>query len=157
MSTSRTGTWSDGFTLVETLVVISILALLLSITYPNLRALYRTDLDRAAMMLASTIQHLHSEAVSKNRFHRLNFDLERGEYWVTIPRADGPQDSTLLKPARLPGDIHILEVSASGQPSILFSPLGWTQRATIRLEDEEGRQMVLTTVPLTGRVKLSGE
>lgn len=154
MPTSRTGTWIKGFTLIELTVVIFILGLALVLTFPSFQALYQGDIKRSALRLAATIQYLHEEAISKNRFYRLDFDLDRGEYWAN---AIGEQaKSAILKRNYLPGGVHFLDISTpNGQPSILFSPQGWTGRASIILEDEGGLRLVLQTSPLTGRVRIS--
>lgn len=145
---------NKGFTLIELIVVIFILGLALTLTFPRLQALYRGDVKRGALVLAATIQYLHEEAISKNRFYRLDLDLERGEYWASV--IEGELKSAILKRNYLPSGVRFLEISTpDGQPTIPFSPQGWTGRAAIILEDEDGQRLVLETSPLTGRVKIS--
>ncbi len=153
MPTSRTGTWAEGFTLIELIVVIFILGLTLALTFPNFQALFRGDIKRASLRLAATIQYLHEEAISKNRFYRLDFEPDRGEYWASV--IDGEVKSVIIKRDYLPEGVHFLDISTpAGQPSILFSPQGWMGQVTIILEDDEGRRFILEASPLTSRVKI---
>jgi general secretion pathway protein H len=76
----------DGFTLVEMLVVLGLVALLLTISLP-----YSTSsgdarkLDAAAQIIAAKLRETQTESLSSNRERSLTLDIEKGLLVQTDP------------------------------------------------------------------------
>jgi prepilin-type N-terminal cleavage/methylation domain-containing protein len=80
----------SGFTLVEMLAVIVILALIASMVTVNWRAMLpKAELNSAVRMLASAIQSAHSEAISRNAVYRIEYDLDKHRYRINTPFKQG--------------------------------------------------------------------
>lgn len=75
---------AQGFTLIEILIVIALIALVSAIAIPSLGVGLKINIDAAARNLASIVRTTHDEAVLKGQIYRVAFDLENHEYWVEI-------------------------------------------------------------------------
>lgn len=71
-----------GFTLIETLAVVLIFALLAGLALPNLGLRSGRMLDDEATRLAATLEFGRQRAVMTGVPHRLVLDLDAGTYWL---------------------------------------------------------------------------
>ena len=79
----RGGTGPRGFTLLELLVVVSVLTVLMLIAVPSMQSmLTRNHLKAAAQSIAEDLQWTRSEAIKRNRILRVAFDVEHWCYGV---------------------------------------------------------------------------
>ncbi len=89
----------SGFTLIEIIVVLAIVALITSLGVKGFRSLARSDLRASATNLAGAMRFLFDRASTTGKVHRLVFDFENGRYWAEqsddrffIPRdAESPE------------------------------------------------------------------
>lgn len=72
----------SGFSLLEMLVVIALIALLSLTALPNITSAFRVSLNSAARELASTIKEAYNSTVVTGQVHRIVFNLKEGTYWV---------------------------------------------------------------------------
>ena len=103
MPTSKAGTCesaTEGFTLVELLVVLSILAIALAYAVPKIAGGETAELKGSARRLLYTIRRLSDEALFTKEKRVLTLDLDNREYW----EGDGRTKS------RLPGHVSIRSV-----------------------------------------------
>jgi prepilin-type N-terminal cleavage/methylation domain-containing protein len=77
-----------GFTLIELVVTMSIIAALLLVMVPIISNVLGVDQRKASRELASTLRYLNDEAVVRNAPMRLAYDLDHNTWWVEA--ADGP-------------------------------------------------------------------
>jgi prepilin-type N-terminal cleavage/methylation domain-containing protein len=82
---------TDGFTLLEVIVVVALVALLSVFTLPQISAVFKVSLRTSAREIASHTKEAYNAAVMTGRVHRMVWDLEKDEYWVE----SGPTDLTL--------------------------------------------------------------
>jgi type II secretion system protein H len=71
-----------GFTLIEVLVVLVIIALVGTTAVVGIRRLARTDLRQNALKLSGAIRYLFDRASATGKLHRLVVDFEQGRYWA---------------------------------------------------------------------------
>jgi prepilin-type N-terminal cleavage/methylation domain-containing protein len=71
-----------GFTLVELLVTMALIALIGAFSVPRLTSVFRISLGSSAREIASTVKETYNAAVMTGRVHRVAFDLKKGEYWA---------------------------------------------------------------------------
>ncbi len=71
-----------GFTLIEVMIVLVIVALVTVMTVVGLRSLFKTDLRATAARMAGTIRYLFDRASTTGRVHRLVLDFDNGKYWA---------------------------------------------------------------------------
>ncbi len=82
---------AEGFTLVEIIVVIALMALLTVFTLPQIASVFKVSLRAASREVASIAKEAYNAAVMTGRVHRIVYDLEKDEYWVE----SGPSDLLL--------------------------------------------------------------
>jgi general secretion pathway protein H len=73
-----------GFTLIEVMIVLVIVALITVVTVTGLRSLFKTDLRATATRMAGSIRYLFDRASTTGRVHRLVLDFDNGKYWAEV-------------------------------------------------------------------------
>src|SRR5215470_4116404 len=73
-----------GFTLIEIMVVLAIVALFMTGVIVSARSLVKTDLRSASSQMASGIRYLFDRARSTGKYYRLVIDLDAGRYWAEV-------------------------------------------------------------------------
>jgi len=73
-----------GFTLLEILIVIALVAMVSAIAIPSLGVGLKVNIDAASRNLASIVRTTRDEAVLKGQIYRVAFDIEKGQYWAEI-------------------------------------------------------------------------
>ena len=158
---------SSGFTLLELTVVLFIVGLLLVIVVPHLGDVGGARLEATAKRLAAVVRYLSGEAALQNRPYRLNYDLDKHTYWITVltPTADGAEfqedESLLSRPVQLPQAITFADVQAPGIGRVStghvythFLPQGYTDPTLIHLRDQRSHVMTVFIPPLTGEARV---
>ena len=160
---SRVDSVERGFTLIEVSVFLLIVAVLLAFVTPRFRALTEYELKSSSRRLAGTIRYLFNEAVIHHTHYRLNYDLKKDEYWVTLDEGKEFKEdpSVLSSRVRLPGSIYFEDIVTQGRGKVYdgetftqFFRQGWAEETIIHLADERGRHYSLLIMPLTGRVRI---
>jgi general secretion pathway protein H len=75
---------TGGFTLIEIMVVIAIVALMIGGAIKGLRSLRRTDLREATTHMSGAVRYLFDRASTTGKVHRLVIDIDSGKYWAEI-------------------------------------------------------------------------
>ena len=81
----------DGFTLIEMIVVVAIIALMSIFILPNVSSYFQLNLNSATRAMASTIKETFNQTALTSRVFRIAYDLKKNEYWV-----EGGTSSILL-------------------------------------------------------------
>jgi prepilin-type N-terminal cleavage/methylation domain-containing protein len=138
---SKTGT--GGFSLIETLVVISILALTAIVTIPNMIA-WRSGMQlRAAVNeLRNDLESAKTQAVKENAKVTVAFDPTAGQYRMTYPDQDNK--TILLKSQTFPAGVRIATENPAHTLDSLgnqasFSSRGTAGACTIVLANQKGK------------------
>jgi len=171
-----------GFTLLEILVVIALMALFVTFALPRFQTKLELDLKRQARMLSGTIQFLYNQAALKNKTYRLRYRLEgdRHSYWVESssekimlgaqkeePRqkqaSPFAMDKNLLKkPVKLEKNLKFKDILTESQPLPIthgdaythFFPHGYAEQTRIRIENKKGQIYTIVVQPLTGGARI---
>jgi general secretion pathway protein H len=159
---------SSGFTLLELSVVLLIFGIAVSFLAPRLRDPERTALAASAARLASTARYLYDEAAYQRIPMRLNLDLDRQLYFVTVLGGDPdapefvPAHSLLAKPVALPDAVAFRDVIlpavgmvTEGTVFAQFSPDGWADPLVVHLRGRAGTDVTMAIEPLTGRTRVA--
>jgi general secretion pathway protein H len=84
VTTRRQRSPASGFTLIEIMVAIAIVALMTGGAIKALRSVRRTDLREATTHMSGAVRYLFDRASTTGKVHRLVIDLETGKYWAEI-------------------------------------------------------------------------
>ncbi len=158
----------NGFTLLELSLVLFIIGLLVTVIMPRLGDLSGTRLESSAQRLAALVRYLNGEAAFSSQLYRLNYDLDKRIYWVSVLAADRdarefiPDASLLARPVQLPASITFVDVHvpsagrvSTGQVYTHFYPQGYTDPTVIHLRDQHSRVVTVTIPPLPAEVGIS--
>ena len=71
-----------GFTLIEILIAIAIIALISALAVPGFNYAFRTNTEGFARQLAGAFRESRDRSLLRHNLVRVNFDLAKQEYWV---------------------------------------------------------------------------
>lgn len=155
----------DGFTLVELVVILLIIAVCITVVFPKFsNALFEQQrLKSSVNKIASIAEYTRQRAVSTHFTHMLNFNIEQGTYWVTAFAPDGrlmPITDGLNLKGQLPEDIRFSGIefpiikSVTGDIiTIEFSPQGWIEPATVYVASSKDSTMGIIMHEMLGYVE----
>lgn len=149
MLTSRAGRDRRGFSLLELLVVLLLLAVSASLVLPSIeRGLKAREVRQSALGLAALARDLRSRAIHEGALQYLLLNPSENSYEV----AGG-------KKILLPSDVRMTAVqggepSAEGMRRFLFFPNGSTLGGEVALSGPEGLSYTVRLDPLLGKVEV---
>ncbi|MFI5400126.1 MAG: prepilin-type N-terminal cleavage/methylation domain-containing protein [SAR324 cluster bacterium] len=106
-----------GFTLLEMLVVMLLMALIAGFTVPLFQTLLEGQVQREATRLSQLIRILRNEALLTQTDFHLVFDLQRQSYWVEARSGDTYRprtDAAVLRTHTLPGSFAVTDLTVMG-------------------------------------------
>ncbi len=155
----------DGFTLIELVVILLIVAACVTIVFPKFSVgfLDQQRLRSSVSRIASVAEYAHQRAVCTHVTHLLHFDIEKGKYWVTAQTSDGkvmPIADGLNLMGRLPEGVQFsgiefqdMRTDSKDVVTIEFSPQGWIEPVTVYVASSEGRKMSIVMNEMLGYVE----
>ncbi len=143
-----------GFTLLELMVVLGLMALIMALVLPGLQRSYYRERDRANLRrLVVALRAARSEAATSRQRVRLFLDLKTGEY-----RLEGSPERGVLTGMRLADARLVWQDQVKQHGYIAFYGDGSSSGGRLRLVDPAGQRHVVEVEVITGRVTLrSGE
>lgn len=72
----------SGFSLIELIVVIALLALISIFALPGISSFFQLSLNSATRDIASVIKEAYNATVITGHVHRIAFDLKENQFWV---------------------------------------------------------------------------
>jgi general secretion pathway protein H len=138
-----------GFTILELIVVIFIIALLAGLVFPSFSGMSGRQLSLDARRTASLLQYLSDSAMASKETYSLEFDLQKSSMSWKGP--DGDKTESLKSLAGV--DLQSKGVTREGLATVFFGPAGITEYIEVLLKDDENR-MKVTLNPISGRAKI---
>ena len=130
---------NSGFTLIEVLTVIAIIAIVASIVLPNVVAwLPRYRLNSGAEEIQSTLQLARLGAIKQNTSATVTFSTATGTFWVSI-------DGRNIKKGRMPAGI-VIDSITSPASKVEFDSRGLANDSTgsILVKNNQGGTKTIT-------------
>lgn len=150
-----------GFTLLELMIIVTILGVTALMVFPKLSAFGVNSGKATTRHLSRLIQHLAQESLATKKYYRLYYDFEAQAYSVKIlqGREFVPVSEGLIAGRKLPEGLSFEDVVTfrhgkvqDGEVYTEFFPLG-VEKTTIHLRDGDA-EWTLIVNSLTGRVKV---
>jgi len=148
---------SQGFSLLELLVVIGIIAIAVTIGFPLLNQ-YAIDknLRSAARDIAADIYNQKERAISENRRCRIIFDVAGNSYKLQRENDTGTAYVDLMDktPSSFSNDIRLTGANFSGGSTITFQTRGTSSFGNLSLVNRRNYTATIT-VNIAGRTNVS--
>jgi Tfp pilus assembly protein FimT len=135
---------AGAFTLMELALVLVVIGVVLAISAPSLRGFFASrQAADAAMTVLTLTKQARSEAVTRGRPCRLNFDPAAGRFWLTVQQTGAftPPSVEMARGLCLPEGVQASLRSQSPEgplPYVQFQPTGRNNVAAIEIEGKQG-------------------
>lgn len=153
-----------GFTLIELVVVLAIIAMALALVLPRLPSSESENLKTSARTLAATLRYLQDRAASGRTTYYLQIEPGTESLKVLEAGADGgdkePDDTLLqkrpLKEGILVADVVIPRLGkvSEGQLRLAIGMGGLRDFVVIHLASRDGSYWTVMAFPWSGKVKI---
>ena len=149
----------SGFTLLEIVLVVAVLALLVGIAVPRLPDMAGTRIHQSARKVSILLKLARSRAIALRRYYRVEVDLETSGLSASY---FGPEGTYItddeIRQVTLK-DSFIADVVNSGEGKVLegkgwvrISPRGFIEPSLIHIHDDQERKVTVAPSPVSGRV-----
>jgi len=137
---------SNGFTLLELIVVIALLGIMLVFTVPRFHeTLFLDESKTGSRWIIGKIQALKEAAVRNQKHYTLHIDLDAERFWETdTSMSTEDLENAALNAEPLPDGIKIADIEyplrgkiSSGSTEITFYKNGYSDKVLIHLQDGE--------------------
>lgn len=117
-SSSKPGAAPAGFTIIELMLVLTLLVLVMTLAVPTFQSVLQDSLDKEVARLGGVIRLARNEAILTRKSFRILFDLKASSYAVEeedqfgrfLPR----DDPKLFRPYTLPDSIELKNLFVYG-------------------------------------------
>ena len=141
---------NKGYTLIELMVVVGIIALLLGLSLNGLYNLIQwSKLNRAAAILSSELKNTQSRAFYEGVYYKIDF-------WEPLDRYRIYKQTEVYKDIQLE-DIDLFNTNFTDD-NLYFYPNGVpSMGGTVTLKNKRGKVLYVIMTPVTARVRVSTE
>lgn len=156
-----------GFTLLEILVVMLIIALIMGIALPRFGALLGSRIKSDMRSLVGAVEFAFFLANSQKKPVRINYDVQSGKYWLSMLQIVDEEKNVgefvdfTDKKKQLSSGVKFVDIfiahSGKVDTGIVFTlctPQGYCEPTTIHLRDDSEHDFTLRLKPLTGEVTI---
>jgi len=152
-----------GFTLIELIVVISLISIMLFFAIPRFQRNVLSDSTKeVSRWILLKIPFIKESAAREQRRYVLHVSLDSNKLWITHEAMlDEALQSAETNGYKLPEDIKLLDVeypnqekTSVGQADIYFNERGYSDKAIIHLENDDNEKISFLIEPFLLRVRL---
>lgn len=154
---------NSGYTLIELVVVITLISIMLFLAIPRFQSAALTDnTKKFSRWIITTIRSLKVAAIRDQKRYILNVSLDSGKFWVS---SDAMSEEELQNAEKagynLPEDVRIIDIEfpfkgkiTGGQVEISFYKADYSDKVMIHVENDNRKQMSFLVEPFLPGVKL---
>lgn len=151
-----------GFTLIELVMVMVIIAIAIGVVLPRMPNLTGTEMDRSARKIGMMTRLVRDRAVTLRRYYRLDIDLEGSRMSALY---FGPEENYIdddqVRSLTLPEPLYFRDVVTDrggkrieGVAEVHFSPKGMIEPVVIHLADRDGNTLSILPDVLGGEIQM---
>jgi len=154
---------NNGFTLIELIVVISLISLMFFFAIPRIQVDILSDNTRkVSQWIMLNISSLKEKAVHDQKRYVLHLSLDSNRLWVSndTMSAEELEDAAAIG-YNLPEDIKLLDVEypgkekiSVGQADIYFYKKGYSDKAIIHITNNDNKVLSFLIEPFLSRARL---
>jgi prepilin-type N-terminal cleavage/methylation domain-containing protein len=151
----------SGFTLLEIVIVVSVLALFVGLAVPRLPDIAGTRIHQNARKVSNILKLARSRAVSLRRYYRVEMDLETNDISISYFGPEGTyiqDDGVRLVSLREGIIVDVVSLSEGkvqeGTGMVRISPRGFIEPALVHIKDNKERFLTVVPSPVSGRVQV---
>ncbi|MBC2715523.1 MAG: type II secretion system protein [Desulfobacteraceae bacterium] len=151
---------NQAFTLIELIVVISMISILLAFSLPRLDISFFSDNDRKiSSWILLNVKSLKENAVKEQSLQILNIDIDNNQMWSS----SGPvtEETPKENEYQIPSGYRLMDVEflnadkvTKGICEIHFYKKGYSDKALIHIEDNDNNQYSYLIEPFLPHVKI---
>ncbi len=155
--------FQKGFTLIELIVVVSIISLMLFFTLPNLRGTLQPQSARdTTRWIMNAEKKLRENAIRHNIRYTLHVDLTAGKIWFSNELMEAEEiERFAAKAVSLSENVVISEIAfplknktVHGSAEIHFYPKGYADKTVIRIHNDRDNKFNLLIEPFLSGVRI---
>lgn len=164
----------QGFTLIELIVVISLISILLAFALPKLNVSFVTDHQRKlSTWIVLTVKSLKENALRDQTLYVLNLDFDNQQMWTekSVTKEETPEEKAVEEKKApeenkysLPEGYRLMDVEfvddkkiKEGIVPIHFYPKGYSDKAIIHVQDENDNRSSYLIESFISHVKIHEE
>jgi prepilin-type N-terminal cleavage/methylation domain-containing protein len=156
----------SGFTLIELIVVISLISIILFFSLPRFHNAFLADpVDKASLWIMMTVSALKDKAFREQKQYQLHVDMGDNRLWITDESmTEAEREDAMLKAYRLPEEVRLSGVEfpdrgnvSMDRAGIYFYRRGYSDQAFIHMDANGGEKVSLGIEPFLSRVELYNE
>jgi general secretion pathway protein H len=141
----------QGFTLLELMVVVVVIALTLAVSYPSLsRGTSIIRLRSTARDVLSTFRYAREKAVTEQKGMRVAVNQDKQELILTDDLGEGSRTYSLPAEVKIQRMVFAGKEVVEGPMVIRFLPNGSSENAEVWLRSKTGSNLRIVTDPITG-------
>jgi prepilin-type N-terminal cleavage/methylation domain-containing protein len=153
-----------GFTLLELIVVCTLIGILLSLSVPSLRMTFFSDpLKSTARNMIGLVNGVRELAVRQQQPYLLHISQAERRVWYEMEDKTGVEEAGNHRKEQilLPETVNISGVwlgdaeASDEQSGIYISKQGYVQQTRIRIEDEDGEHLFVIFYPFLDSVTVT--
>jgi prepilin-type N-terminal cleavage/methylation domain-containing protein len=152
-----------GFTLIELIVVISLISIMLFLAVPKFQSSFLSDSTKAvSRWILINIPDLKNKAEKEQKRYVLHVDFDANKLWIARETdSDEGLQSDEAKGYQLPKDVRLLDVEypdqntiSTGDAQIFFDERGYSNKAIIHIENSDKERFSFVIEPFFRQVRL---
>ena len=152
-----------GFTLIELIVVVSLISLMLFFAIPRLsNDFLANDLNAASRWIILKIRVLKDQAYQEQKHYILHLDMSTDRLWVSdASMTEEDLEKAALEAYQLPENVKLIDVEyphlgkiTTGEAEIMFFENGYSQKALIHLANNANDIRTFVIEPFLPSVKV---
>ncbi len=147
--------WDQGFSLLELMIVVLVMALVLGVTYPSLsRGSSAIHLRATARDILSTFRYAREKAVTEQTAMLVTVSREKQELVLSDDFGGGSRKYALPPDVQIE-KLMLAETEVTEGPVIIrFLPNGSAENAQLLLKSNKGSYLRIITDPITGGARV---